>query len=164
LVVIVAGGCVPARQPEADRMARDVAHLQEAFPMLEELRVRGFRNQDWCRFIDYPPDAFTNDANASTCNLFDGPPKAFDDAANADFERVKTGLGKTGVGTDIVSWIEYDDAGRMKSAEFDLQASGFGGRWSYIYDRGGVMPEDDPGESVYTKINNDWWFWWEDWN
>lgn len=166
VVTVIAGGCVSSSQPDADEMARDVAHLQEAFPVLEELRVRGFRDQDWCRFIEYPPGAFTSDhsAETSTCNLFDGTPQSFDDAANADFDRVNAALGRTGVSTYLVWWIEYDSAGRMKSAEFDLPAGLGGGRWSYIYDRGGSMPEDDLGESVYTKINDDWWFWWEDWN
>lgn len=163
-VVVIACGCATGSRPNADQMGRDVAHLEEAFLVLEQLRVRGFRDQDWCRFIDYPRGAFTSDANTSTCNLFDGTPQAFDDPADTDFHRVKAALDETGVSTYLVWWIEYDSAGRMKAAEFDLPSGDLGGRWSYIYDRGGVMPEDDPGESVYTRIKDDWWFWWEDWN
>ena len=117
------------------RVTRGIHRLEQAFPVFEELRLRGVRDQDWCKFLDYPNGAFTNDAEASTCNFFDGPPKPFDDAARADFARVADALQKTGVKTYLVWWIEYDDAGRIQSAEFDLSAGG-SGRWSYIYDRG----------------------------
>lgn len=163
-VFLVPSGCINATQPDANKMSQEVQRLEQAFPVFEELRLRGVRDQDWCKFLDYPNGAFTNDSEASTCNLFDGHPKPFDDAARADFARVADALRKTGVRTYLVWWIEYDDAGRMQSAEFDLAAGG-SGRWSYIYDRGNTEPKEDiEGESVYTRINDDWWFWWEDWN
>jgi hypothetical protein len=163
-IVFAAGGCIFAAQPDAGTMSQDVERLEQAFPVFEELRIRGFRDQDWCKFLDYPNGAFTNDSKASTCNLFDGPPKTFDDAATADFARIADALEKADVETYLVWWIEYDDAGRMQGAEFDLAAGDFN-RWSYIYDRGNKEPKEDiEGESVYTRINDDWWFWWEDWN
>jgi hypothetical protein len=163
-IVFAASGCINSAQPDANQMSRDVQHLEQAFPVFEELRVRGFRDQDWCEFLDYPNGAFTIDAEASACNLFDGPPKAFDAAARADFARVADALHKTDVRTYLVWWIEYDEAGCVQGAEFDL-AAGDVNRWSYIYDRGNRQPKDDiEGESVSTRINDDWWFWWEDWN
>lgn len=145
-------------------MTREVHRLEQAFPLFEELRLRGFRNQDWCKFLDYPRGAFTNDKETSTCNLFDSPPKDFDDQAKADFARVEEALRQTGVRTDLVWWIEYDAGGRVTGAEFALDAGGFT-RWSYVLDRGNTEPKENlEGESVYTRINDDWWFWWGDWN
>ncbi len=65
-VVVAAGGCTNAAQPDADQMSRDVQRLEHAFPVFEERRLRGFRDQDWCKFLDYPNGDFTNDAGAST--------------------------------------------------------------------------------------------------
>src|SRR5262245_21899051 len=165
-LALVVAGCVHAGRPDADRMARDVEKLQSAFPVLEELGVRGFRNQDWCRFIDYPRGAFTNlpdGDNSDTCNLFDGKGLAFDNAAKADFERVRGTLDQTGVHGDWVLNVTYDGAGQLKGAEFAVQGDAFD-RWTYVYEPGGAVPEDMPGEEEYTPINADWYFWWEDWN
>jgi hypothetical protein len=159
-------GCIHASQPDADQMARDVKDLKASFSTLEALRLSGFRDQDWCRFIDYPRGAFTSlpvGDDSDTCNLFDGAALPFDDQASADFERVRAALAGTGVRGDSVLNIQHDDAGHMRTADFDLNGGSFD-RWTYVFDRGGSMPENEEGEELYTRINEDWYFWWEDWN
>jgi hypothetical protein len=159
-IVVVASGCVFVSEPGVQQMSDEVQRLERAFPVLEELRVAGFREQDWCQFLDYPRGAFSNESDAtSTCNLFDRQPMKFDEAAQADFERVAGALRDTGVDAYLVWWIEYDDRGRLRSAEFDTGGS------SYIYDPRGTWPKENiEGESEFTRINDSWWYWWEDWN
>lgn len=147
-------------------MADDVQKLAATFPVLEALRVRGFRNQDWCRFIDYPRGAFTNlpaGDDSGTCNLFDGKALAFDDAAKADFDEVRQALDASGVLGNWVLYITYDADGRLNGADFAVQGGAFD-RWTYVYDPGGAVPEEIPNEEEYDVINDDWYFKWEDWN
>ena len=163
---LLVGGCIHATQPSAERMSRDVQKLESTFPAFEELRVRGFRNQDWCRFIDYPRGAFTNLSagdDSDTCNLFAGQGSAFDQKAIADFERVRRALDDSGVRGDWVLGIRYDASGRLTSAQFAVEG-GLYDRWAYVYDPGGALPENMEGEEMYTRVNDDWYFWWEDWN
>jgi hypothetical protein len=166
LLAFLLAGCIHAGRPSAERMTDDVQKLAATFPVLEEVRVRGFRNQDWCRFIDYPRGAFTNlpsGDDSDTCNLFDGKALAFDDAAKADFDRVRQELDASGVHGDWVLNVTYNAGGQLNGAEFAVQGGAFD-RWSYVYDPGGTMPEDIPDEEEYAPINGDWYFWWEDWN
>lgn len=147
-------------------MALDVANLKSSFPTLEDLRVTGFRDQDWCRFIDYPRGAFTtkpDGSDAGACNLFSGPALPFDHQAEADFQTVRRALSDAGMRGKWVTWVQFDAGGRIKSAQFDVNGGAFD-RWTYVFDRGGPMPESMPAEEVYTPINDDWYFWWEDWN
>jgi hypothetical protein len=164
VLALTTAGCLHAKVPSADRMARDVAALQSVFPTLQALEVHGFRDQDSCRFIEYPRGAFTNILDAgSTCNLFHGKPQAFDATATADFDTVKQALDESGVRTMIVWNIEYDNAtGAIKRAEFDLEA-GLYDRFSYLYEPNS-SDAPNPDTIVLTQVNPEWWFSSEDWN
>lgn len=157
-------GCLHAPVPTADRMQADVAQLETAFPTLSGLQVSGFRNQDWCRFIDYQRGTFTNVLEeTSTCNLFDGVPAAFDDKATQDFATVRQALADTGV-TVMMVFVRMDRAGAVEAATFDLVAGDFD-RFSYVYDRSGAtLPEPNPDTIVAEQINDNWLFFSEDWN
>jgi hypothetical protein len=145
-------------------MQADVAQLEAAFPTLSALRVSGFRNQDWCRFIDYERGTFTNVLEEmSTCNLFDGVPTAFDATATDDFAIVRQALADTGVNV-MMAFVRIDQAGTVEAATFDLVAGDFD-RFSYVYDRSGATkPEPNPDTIVAEQINDNWLFISEDWN
>jgi hypothetical protein len=146
-------------------MARNADQLESVFATLEQLQVRGFRNQDWCQVIDYPRGSFSNLLDAeNACNLFTGPATAFDGTASADYERVKKALGDSGVGTFIAWNIEYDDAGHITTAEFDVTAGAFD-RFSYLYDRDNTVSKEETPDTIVTEqIDGHWWFMSEDWN
>jgi hypothetical protein len=155
-------GCIGPIEPDADQKARDVSRLATAFPVLEELEIRGFRNQDWCRFLDDPRGQFTSNPESSTCNLFTGGPDPFDEKAQTDFDRVSAALRDTGVAVQMVWWLDYDDAGAISYAQFVIDHAA-NNSWTYVYDPDGEMPEDIEGEEVYTRIDANWYFWWEEW-
>ncbi|MEA2653769.1 MAG: hypothetical protein QOI37_996 [Chloroflexota bacterium] len=164
ILVFLVAGCAHASVPSADDMARNADQLEATFPTLEHLQVRGFRTQDWCQFIDYPPGSFSNLLTAeNACNLFASPPKAFDNTASADFGRVKKALSDSGVGIDIAWNIKYDDAGQISAAEFDVTAGAFD-RFSYLYDRDKPVSSDGYQPIVFQQINQHWWFLSDDWN
>jgi hypothetical protein len=150
-------------QPDGPRMTRDVTNLTPVLLALEDLHAEAYRNQDWCRNISYSGGAFSNNSESSTCNLFDEPPADFTAAANTDFARIEDALNRSGVWVYAVRQIAYEN-GRMTHAEFDLVAAPWEfDRWSYIYDPGGPLPEGMENEEVYTRIDADWYFHWEDW-
>jgi hypothetical protein len=146
-------------------MASDVSKLEASFTTLEAFRLIGFRNQDWCRFIDYPRGSFTNlpeGTDGATCNLFEGKALPFDDQAQQDFAAVGAALADAGWRGKWVTGIEYGGNGHVQRAEFDWDGGSFD-RWSYWYEPG-LVPENLEGEVEYTPISDGWWFRWEDWN
>ena len=150
-------------QPDETRMASDVAQLRDALPRFEQLRVEAYRNQDWCRNIAYSRGRFSNNLE-STCNLFAGSPVGFTASADADFASVAGALDAGGVWVYNVWGVRYDATGRLNHAEFDLIPAPWEfSRWSYVYDPGHPLPQGMPNEDVYTRIDSDWYFHWEDW-
>lgn len=165
VLAVAATGCIHANVPDAGQMSDDVERLQATFAVFDELDVAGFRNQDWCQFIDYPRGSFTNVVDPdSTRNLFNNPPQAFDEQASTDFDRVKQVISDTGVSTYLVWNIEYDADGKVRVAEFVLNA-GMYDRFSYLYDPGNeVSKEPNPDTIVTEEVGGGWWFLSEDWN
>lgn len=164
VLAFTAVGCVHASVPNADRRRDDAQRLEAVLPTLQSLRVEGFRSQDWCRFIDEPRGAFTNILDVtSVCNVFTKPPQAFDDSASTDFETVKQALSDSGVSTMMVWNIEYDGAGQITAAQFDLNAGSFD-RFSYLYGRDTPVSRDSFQAIVFEKINDHWWFLSDDFN
>jgi hypothetical protein len=147
--------------PGASQHQRDVANLPKVFSALQTLKVKDYRNQDWCKNIAYKRGNFSNNLTATTCNLFDGKPVAMDDPAKQDFQTIADAMATTGVGIHYLS-ANYDAAGRLVGANFNLSTMC---RCSYVYhpnyDR---LPENMQGEMEHTAINSDWYFTWEDWN
>jgi hypothetical protein len=152
-------------QPDMARMTRDVAHLAPVLSVLEDEGVKAFRDQDWCRNISYSAGSFSSNFESTTCNyLFDDQPAAFTGAANSDFARVEDAFNESGVWVYCVGQIEYDGNGRLTRAEFALVGAPWDfNRWSYWYDPGHPMPEDMAHERIYTRIDSNWFFQWEDW-
>jgi hypothetical protein len=68
-------------------------------------------------------------------------------------------------GGHFIAWnIEYDDAGHIKTAEFDVTAGSFD-RFSYLYDRDDTVSREETPDTIVTEqINEHWWFMSEDWN
>lgn len=147
--------------PDPNRHQRDVASLPQVFSALQALKVKNYRNQDWCKNIEYHRGAFSGNLKSTTCNLLDGKPVAMDDRAEQDFQAIATAMATTGVGIHYLS-ANYDSADRLVGATFNLSTIC---RCSYVYrPRYKRIPENMQGEIEYTAINPDWYFVWEDWN
>jgi hypothetical protein len=151
-------------EPDAAQKKKDVEVLPQTFSTLEALRVEVYRNQDWCKNIVYQRGKFSNHLEeSSTCNLFQGTPLPFDAQAQNDFDRVAQAVAATGVHLSLIDDLAYSPAGTLVRANFHLVASF--ARFSYVYSPGyGTLPPDDPREREHTRINDDWYFVWVDWN
>lgn len=147
--------------PGVGQHQRDVANLPKVFSSLQALKVKDYRNQDWCKNIAYKRGAFSNNIMSTTCNLFDGKPIAMDEQAKQDFQTISDAMSTTGVGIHYLS-ASYDSADRLVGATFNLSTIC---RCSYVYHpRYDRLPENMQGEMEFTAINPDWYFVWEDWN
>jgi hypothetical protein len=148
-------------------MTRETGQLQGVFGTLQDLRVAGFRHNDWCRFIDYPHGAFTNVLEQdSACNVFGKPPQSFDKSASADFVRVKHAVADAGVGVWMIWNFQFDALGQVTTATFELDAGAFD-RFSYVYysdPQATVSKETDPEAKVVQQIDGHWWFVSDDFN
>jgi hypothetical protein len=145
--------------PNSAQHQRDVANLPKVFSTLQSLKVKAYRNQDWCKNVAYQRGNFSNNLKASTCNLFDGIPIGMDDKSRQDFQTISSAMATTGVNIHFLS-AKYDRSDRLIGAEFNLSTPC---RCSYVYqpkfDR---LPESMKGEMEYTAINSDWYFVWQD--
>jgi hypothetical protein len=160
--VLVASGCLRAEDPSPDQLRRDVSTLRQVLPVLAELQVTEFRDQDWCRNLAYGQGRFSSNNEQVTCNLFNGTGEPFDADADADFKVIADALRATGL-TVIIVDSGYDHDGRVESAVFELQSPGLTGYWRYIYRPGERVTDDEYSETRTTPIDADWYFQWEDW-
>ena len=165
-LVVLLVGCGMSKPPSPDAMVKDSTALRQVFPVIEALHVTGFRDQDWCRYLTYPRGSFSYTERADEMDncLFEGNGRPFDDDATRDFQAVSDALEKTHLTVQIADSIEFDTAGHVATATFDLESAGFTGYWRYIYAPGAPLPEDSVGELQNTRIDADWYFQWEDWN
>jgi hypothetical protein len=147
--------------PGTGEHQRDIAKLPQVFSALQALKVKNYRNQDWCKNIAYKRGNFSGNLTSTTCNLFDGKPISMDERAKQDFQTISNAMATTGVGIHYLS-ASYDSTDRLVGATFNLSTIC---RCSYVYrPRYGRLPKNMQGEMEYTAINPDWYFVWEDWN
>jgi hypothetical protein len=144
-------GVVLLRQtpiPDSAAKARDVGRLATVVPLIDELGLRSYQDQDGCRSIEYRAGVFVNDLSGTTCNFIDSAGVAFTDQAQQDYERIRRSLADTGVGVFRV----YAEEAYIV---FDLVERAVG-RWAYVYE-----PGHEPAvgaTDTYTDIDHDWYF------
>jgi hypothetical protein len=145
--------------PNAAQHQQDVNHLPKVFSTLQNLKVKAYRNQDWCKNIAYARGGFSSNLKASTCNLFTEKPIAIDDRAQQDFQAITSSMATTGGNIHFLS-AAYDRADRLIRAKFNLSTAC---RCAYVYQpRYSRLPENIEGKMEFTAINSDWFFVWED--
>ena len=142
--------------PQPDRLAADVARLDEILPIVEELRATDFEASAQCRNLGYARGAF-GDLAQDGCER-DGT-EQFDAAALADHARLAEAIETAGVATDRMLVATYDADGVLETARFHLEGAPFLDYWEYLYDPSAIeVKVDVPDQRDYTRINDDWWF------
>jgi hypothetical protein len=139
--------------PNAVQHQRDVANLPKVFSTLQNLQVKAYRNQDWCKNIAYKRGGFSSNLKASTCNLFDERPIAMDDRAQQDFQTIASSMATTGVNIHFLS-AQYDRSDRLIEARFSLSRC----YCSYVYYPRYPPLHNIEGKMESTAINSDWFF------
>jgi hypothetical protein len=161
LFLILGLALVSCGVPKASDHKRDVANLPKVFPILRTLKVKDYRNQDWCKNVAYQRGKFSSNLESTTCNLFDGTPKPMDQQTLRDFQAIANSMATTSVSIHFLS-AQYNSSNQLVKAEFHLATTC---RCSYVYiPQYKQLPENMTGEIEYTAINSDWYFVWEDWN
>lgn len=162
LLGVSTAACFHLPEPNAVEMARAADELERVLPLLDELGVQEYRNQDWCRTLDYRGGAFSTNLESSTCNLFEETPVEFTEQGDRDFNAVRAALAGTGVRIRMVSRLPAIDEWKART-EFNAIGGDFDS-WYYVYESGYVPHETIEGEWVPTWIDADWFFVWMDWN
>jgi hypothetical protein len=161
IAVLLISGCTAfgTTPPDDERMARDVAGLEQAIPVLEELRVTGFTGESSCEYLIYERGTFIGDISGASCAAPTGT--GFDPPAEVDHGRVEGTLDASGADNVWLYRVTYDDDGRMSGASFGLHGAPVYESYAYLYDPGGKEPKENfEGELEYTRITDDWWFVW----
>ncbi len=156
-------GAIPSHlywdEPDKVRIVRDVGALKAVLPLMEELQLASYRQNDWCHELWYSGGAYWTDPD---CVAYGDPITPFPPEAEQVFERVQKALDASGVWVVSVS-AEYGADGHLSWAEFDLNPAPWRfDRWSYLYQTG-FPPESMPGEDVFTPIEPNWYYHWGDW-
>lgn len=138
---------------------RNVQSIEQSFALLEQYHVYAYRNQNWCKNMYYDRGAFS-DNTASTCNLFMPTPQPFDVQATTDFDKIAQALSHTSVNI-ITANVAFNSLGKVQDAQFTVHCylctCIFCESPKYIFmPQYENLPEGDPSEMWYTKINQDW--------
>ncbi|XVV15602.1 hypothetical protein ACQP2X_15025 [Actinoplanes sp. CA-131856] len=136
----------------------------KSLPVLEALaqeHVTFLRVQDWCRAYADGREQRANDLGAS-CTFGNGY-ALFDDASKKRFEGLRDKL------DDLpydVNWltIEYGSDGGLRKADLSIDTVNPFKRDSLTYDPGYTLPEKMPKDVAAYRIDDDWYYTWEDWN
>jgi hypothetical protein len=163
VAALTLAGCLNTAEPDANRQARDAAELAAVLPLIEDLGLTSYRNQDWCRNIAYSGGRFSDNLEDETCRLFGLPRRPFTPEAQDALRRVESALAETSVDVYSVSVWKPDDAAPNGRTEFDVVGGVFD-RWRYVHAPGYRGLTNWPNEWVETAIDDDWYFVWEDWN
>jgi hypothetical protein len=154
-IAVAAAACSPAPPPQG-RRAAEVARLAAAIPLIEELRVTDFENSAWCRNLGYERGAFGFPDEVG-CDRDGTVP--FDPAALVDHGRLAAAITASGVATDRLLTLTYDDEGSLEQAWFALDSGSVLESWHYVYDRAGTLERPDiAGLREFARVGDSWWF------
>jgi hypothetical protein len=138
--------------------------LSKMLPILKEYHITEYRNQDWCKVLDYKYGFYWNSTHPTTCALAGdyqvAPLSPFNELADYDFSKLKTKLFFTGIKIYMIN-VDYDEYGEISNAEFELDDYIFT-RARYIYSPT-KTPTDKAGEATNYLIKPSWYFTLEDW-
>jgi hypothetical protein len=141
----------------------DVARLENAIPAIQSLEVMSLRAEPRCKRLDYARGAYSSTlGGGSTCDRFLGPPKVFDAQALEDFDKVWRVVSNSGVPIDWID-VNYIETGQLQTAEFHISCLWCRRRYIYSPDYG-ELPPPPSADTVYERINDNWYLIDEDWN
>lgn len=146
--------------PDAAAKSRDVQLLATVIPLIDEIDLRSYRDEDGCRAIEYPGGIYINDLSGKVCTYIEPEGVAFTDQAQKDFERVRRSLANCGVGVFSLYAVDADvdpdgATSRNRQIVFDLVERAVG-RWAYVYEPG--HEPASPATDTYADIDQDWYF------
>jgi hypothetical protein len=143
--------------PDAQAASTVPPKLEQAFAVIEELRMGSYLIDPECVYIGYSRGAFSTDVSKLQCWVVTyGNPKRMDPTAERDFERVRDTFVATGVDVDYIG-ASFDESGRVRAGSFfDV------GACSYTYEPGWstlpIADGIDVEEGAYiVGVDADWW-------
>jgi hypothetical protein len=154
--------CSSSSPPDTERMRQEASSLRATFGEIETADVLVYRNQDWCKLLEYPRGAYASD-QAQTCTLYPRTWQPFDQQADADFGTISRALGQAIVHVRMIEGVAYDTDGTIVSISFELE--GYFSKPGYVrfnFERDGSMPSDD-SELTNTRIDDQSYLQFEDW-
>ena len=157
LMALLVAACLggPSR-PSPDRMAADVARLDDIIPIVAELRVTDFEDSPYCQNLGYARGAFGSleqDGCAREGTI------DFDAVALADHARLAQAIETRTVPTSRIRDVSYAADDDVEAAWFTLDDASVVDDYAYLYDPAGAVPKvDQPGRLEFTQVAEDWWF------
>lgn len=130
----------------------EVQKLETAFPLLKSKGVLAFRDQSWCRNLQYDRGAFskTDDPSSTTCNLFNAIFVAeFGGQATLDFEQIEAAFQAMGL-SPLYFNMDYDHDGMPSRATFRFDGG------AYQFGRHGVWSNDESSAAVPVTTSWRW--------
>jgi hypothetical protein len=144
--------------PDATARSRDVESLETVIPLIDEIDLRSYRDENGCRAIEYRAGIYINDLRGKTCTYIEPSGVAFTDQAQKDYKRFRRSLANCDVGVFsvyVVDAYEADAGGNGRQIVFDLVERAVG-RWAYVYEPG--HERASPATDTYADIDQDWYF------
>jgi hypothetical protein len=156
LILFLLTGCQTSTSGHLEKTIK----IEKIFPILEENKVEGYRDLDWCKAIVYNKGTYAEPSCKNYLN-----PENFDDDAKKLFNDIHVGLD----GTNVIGIVNpaYEN-GKIIHGTFDFHTLNPFDRVRYVYKLNHKITSTQPpkciGELDYMDLNQNWIFECEDWN
>lgn len=165
LLLVLIGLLFVGCQLSLGQQRRQVDRLSRSFTTLEQLRVEGYGNEEWCQYITYRRGRFAEKLQPWNCNLFREAPQPFDAQAQRDFEQVERAIAPVGFKIYRILNLKYAPNGSIVGASFTFEASGLPGSASqYVYAPAYKALPPDNLDLDFSAVNQDWYSISYNWN
>jgi hypothetical protein len=144
--------------PDATARSREVQSLATVIPLIDEIDLRSYRDENGCRAIEYRAGIFISDLGGKICPYIEPSGITFTDESNEDYQRFRQSLANCHVAVFSVYVVDaYDPnaGGNNRQIVFDLIERAVG-RWAYVYEPGHERAA--AATDTYIDIDQDWYF------
>ena len=157
-VLLVFASCTPGESEFPALTAR----LSALFPRFEELHLIAYRKQDWCSVLETKSGSFATNERETCTYIATTAPKPFTPEARQELADLAGAVESAFSRVYIIDRVIYSPEGKLTRAEFDFSAPF--SRHSFVYEPGYTLPTDMGGEMQFKRIDENWYYVWEDWN
>ena len=158
-LVVFARELIVGDLPSEEEQLRQITNLETtALPIVEELRVEYYMDQEGCTILTYERGDFVD--GEPDCGGTTSTPVRFDGVARADLERLRAALQASETPVERAGGTFSDDGGRRIIWFSSSRGAPMGTVWYLEYDPGGAHSAGSQGIVTLDPIPGkaDWWF------
>ena len=131
------------------------AKIELLFPLFESYQLGAFRNEDWCKAIEYRRGRYATSSGKNCIGILTGNRREFDQAARRDLVVINSGIRKTHGPLRVVTAVRYSDKGKLTYGVFDCREGQDG--LVYVFSLAPLGDEPSFEGTPLNAIGANWW-------